>query len=108
MTWWAMPLGFIGDMADLAAKIEADERLGVLMDTAAATGNMKKRSHRQHIRDLRRQAMGPSRRRDPEPLTRSEAPAASVEVASFGIEIVYVDPSGKESHTPPAPVIVDG
>jgi hypothetical protein len=75
--------------------LEARERLGFVMDVAAATGNLKKRPHRQHMRDLRRVARGASRRPEAEPITRSDADSApadiSVAAADFGIEVVFVD-----------------
>lgn len=91
---------FVNDMAAEADKIAAVERLGVLMDMAAATGNLEERAHRRHMADLHRQARGASMHRDPEGLTRRQPAPASLPVASFGIGVVYVDADGNEVARP--------
>jgi hypothetical protein len=64
------------------------------MDVAAATGNLKKHAHGEHMRDLRRVARGASRHPVSEPITRSGADSAPADIslaaADFGIEVVFV------------------
>ena len=102
-----MPLGFVNDAAELAIEIEANERLGNVMDMAAASGTLKKHAHRRHMSDLGRRARGASIRGDPEGLTRKEPATASLPPASFGIGVVYVDADGNEVARPD-PVSADG
>lgn len=95
-----MPLGFVDDMASVSFEIAAEERLEAIMDMAAATGHLKKQTHRGHIRDLRRQAAGTRKRTSHKKQEHSGAAMESVDAASFGIQVVYVNPAGEEVPRP--------
>ena len=94
-----MPIGEVVEYADLVSVMEARERMNVLIDTAAASGTLKKHAHRRHLRDLTRQARG---RRS---LRRAESEAGTLpshpfdetvaEFATVGIEVVLHDPEGR-------------
>ena len=77
-------------MAEIAEMIGAQERLMLVMDMAAASGNLKKGAHRRHMRDLRRATRGTSQRRGTESITRSDADSTPQDPADFGIEVVVL------------------
>ena len=61
-----------------------------VLDTAAGSGNMKKLPRRAHMRDLRRQARGARRHKEPEEVTRSDKVAGAAELAEIGIGVTMV------------------
>ena len=59
LSWFDLQIGVVLELDELAQMIEAEERLGHIMDMAAAHGTLKRHAHRNHTKDLQRQARGP-------------------------------------------------
>lgn len=79
-------MGKVIEYVDLAHKLEAQERLGFIMDIAAGTGNLKKGAHGRHIRDLRRRALYEHTKQGQTTPESQDAFRASVQ--AMGIEVV--------------------
>ncbi len=83
-------MGVVLDAAAEAGTIRGNERIMRILDTAAGSGNMQKNHRRAHMRDLRRQARGPSRHTEPKEITRRDAEDGAAELAQAGIRVNMV------------------
>ncbi len=82
-------MGEVIEYAEFAHELEAEERLGYIMDTAAGTGNLKRGAHGRHMRDLRRRAAGRYAKQGRSTPRSQEEFRASAQ--AIGIEVVIED-----------------